>query len=175
VSSGQNAWEQNQREFDYQQGLKAIDADLAGRASAAASARADAQSRLALQLQEMQLRYQADVRDQGRYLADIDSDVARAKGGILMGEWDRLWKTGAFDVPSVMASWDPSSGLYRTSDGRYFDANGNPTSWSPQSSAPSYGGGGGGGESAPFYSYPLGSNENPMIPDVTNVGPYAAI
>jgi hypothetical protein len=175
VSSGQNAWEQNQREFDYQQGLKAIDADLAGRASAAASARADAQSRLALQLQEMQLRYQADVRDQGRYFADIDTDVARAKGGILMGEWDRLWKTGAFDVPSVMASWDPSSGLYRTSDGRYFDANGNPTSWSPQSSAPSYGGGGGGGESAPFYSYPLGSNENPMIPDVTNVGPYAAI
>jgi hypothetical protein len=173
VSSGQNAWEQNQREFEYQQGLKGIQADLDARASAAASSRADAQSRLALQLQEMQLRYQADVRDQGRYLADIDSDVARGKGQILMGEWDRLWKTGAFDVPSMMASWDPSSGLYRTSDGRYFDANGNPTSWSPQpASAPSYGGGGdggggdgggAGGESAPFYSYPLGSNENPMI------------
>jgi hypothetical protein len=99
--------------------------------------------------------------------------VARAKGGILMGEWDRLWKTGAFDVPSMMASWDPSSGLYRTSDGRYFDANGNATSWSPQpASVPS---GGGGGYSAPSYSYPLGSNENPFIPDVTNVGPYAAI
>jgi hypothetical protein len=140
ASSGQNAWEQNQREFDYNQGLKAIDADLAGRASAAASARADAQSRLSMQLQEMQLRYQGDVRDQGRYLADLDSGVAREKGNIVMNEWERLWKTGAFDTPSLMAQWDPASGLYRTSDGRYFDANGNATSWAPPTSTPNYGG-----------------------------------
>jgi hypothetical protein len=140
VSSGQNAWEQNQREFDYGQGLKAIDADLAGRASAAATARADAQSRLSMQLQEMQLRYQTEVRDNNRYLADLDSGVAREKGGILMSEWDRLWKTGAFETPSLMAQWDPASGLYRTADGRYFDANGNATSWSPPTSTPNYGG-----------------------------------
>jgi hypothetical protein len=139
-SSGQNAWEQNQREFDYNQGLKAIDADLAGRAAAAAGARAEAQSRLSSQLQEMQLRYQADVRDQGRYLADLDSGVARERGGILMNEWERLWKTGAFDQGSIMASWDPESGLYRTSDGRYFDASGKATSWSRPSSTANYGG-----------------------------------
>jgi hypothetical protein len=140
ASSGQNAWEQNQREFEYQQGLKGIDIDLQARSAAASQARADAQSRLSMQLQEMQLRYQADVRDQGRYLADLDSDVARSKGGILMSEWDRLWKTGAFETPSLMAQWDPASGLYRTSDGRYFDANGNATSWSAPTSTPNYGG-----------------------------------
>jgi hypothetical protein len=140
VSSGQNAWEQNQREFDYGQGLKAIDADLAGRASAASQARADAQSRLSMQLQEYQLKYQADQREASRYLSDIDTGVARDKGGILMREWDRLWKTGAFETPSLMAQWDPASGLYRTADGRYFDANGNATSWSPPTSTPNYGG-----------------------------------
>jgi hypothetical protein len=173
VSSGQNAWEQNQRDFEYQQGLKGIDLDLKARADAASQARAESQSRLSMQLQEMQLRYQADVRDQGRYLADIDSDVARSRGGILMNEWERLWKTGAFETPSMMAQWDPASGLYRTSDGRYFDASGNATSWSPQSQQSSGGGFGGGGES--IYNYPVGSQENPYIPDVSNVGPYAAI
>jgi hypothetical protein len=39
-----------------------------------------------------------------------------------------------------MAQWDPASGLYRTSDGRYFDANGNATSWSAPTSTPNYGG-----------------------------------
>jgi hypothetical protein len=175
VSSGQNAWEQNQREFDYGQNLKGIQNDLDARASAAAQSRADSQSRLSMQLQEMQLRYQADVRDQGRYLADIDSDVARSRGGILMNEWERLWKTGAFETPSMMAQWDPGSGLYRTSDGRYFDASGNATSWSPQSQQSSGGGGYGGGGGGDIYNYPVGSQENPYIPDVSNVGPYAAI
>jgi hypothetical protein len=140
ASSGQNVWEQNQRDFEYQQGLKGIDIDLKARADAAAQARAEAQSRLSMQLQEMQLRYQADVRDQGRYLSDLDSGAARERGNILMSEWDRLWKTGAFDSPSLMAQWDPTSGLYRTSDGRYFDANGNATSWSQPTSTANYGG-----------------------------------
>lgn len=37
-------------------------------------------------------------------------------------------------APSVTATYDPGSGLYRSPDGRYFDANGNPAS--PHAAAP---------------------------------------
>jgi hypothetical protein len=165
ASSGQNVWEQNQRDFEYQQGLKGIDIDLKARADAAAQARAEAQSRLSMQLQEMQLRYQADVRDQGRYLSDLDSGAARERGNILMSEWDRLWKTGAFDTPSMMAAFDPASGLYRSSDGRWWkglDANGNPI---PADAPGSGGGGGGGGGGGSIPEYVPGSGQITAYPE----------
>jgi hypothetical protein len=137
--SGQTPFEQANRQFGYDTELKGIQNDLDARASAAAQARADSQSRLASQLQEMQLRYQQDQLGNSRYLSDIDTDLARNSGGVLMSMWDRLQGTGAFNTPTMMASWDPTSGMYRSSDGRYWNADGTPGSYSAPSSGPTPG------------------------------------
>jgi hypothetical protein len=139
ADSGQTPFEQANRQFGYDTELKGIENDLSARASAAAQARSEAQSRLASQLQEMQLRYQQDQLGQSRYLSDIDSDVARGSGSILMGMWDRLQGSGAFATPTMMASWDPTSGMYRSSDGRYWNPDGTPGSYTAPFSGPAPG------------------------------------
>lgn len=157
--SGQRPLEQANREFDYTTMLKGIDLDLQARASAAAASRASQQQALALQLQEMQLRYQAQQQGYLDAEFDINRGLKRGEGETAMQTYERLWKTGALEAPSVMAQWDPASGLYRTGDGRYFDAAGNPAS--PASSPTPSGGGGGAMVAYDVYAPPEYTN-NPI-------------
>lgn len=129
--SGQKQFEQQERVYDYNTLLKGIDIDLQARESAAAQARSEAQSRLALQLQEMQTRHTATLQGFDDDLADLPGQVARERGGYLFGAEDRLRASGKFDRPTMMAVWDPQSGMYRSSDGRYWNPDGTAGSWSP--------------------------------------------
>jgi hypothetical protein len=160
ASSGQNAWEQNEREYQFGMFNRQIDQDLAARASAAAESRAAAQASLSSQLQEMTLRNQRTLLEFSRDAQDQALGYARDKGQAAFAAYNRLKESGGLNAPGIMALWDPESGLYVTQDGRYFDASGNPTSWSKQAIAPAGGGGGGdGGGGVPDYG---GLFDNPI-------------
>ncbi len=127
--SGQNAWEQNERGYQFDLANRGIDADLAARASAAAQARAEAQSRLQMQLQELALRKEQSALGDTWAAEDRALGAAKAKGEAAFDLYNRLLASGKLNAPGEMALWDEESGLYVTKDGRYFDAYGGATSY----------------------------------------------
>lgn len=135
VSSGQNAWEQNERQYQFDMYNRGIDQDLAARESSIAQQRAEAQSRLALQLQELQLNKERSDLGYTRDLQDMASGAARSRGQAAFDLYSRLKADGRLNAPGVMAMWDPESGLYVTADGKYYDQWGNATTWARQQAA----------------------------------------
>jgi hypothetical protein len=129
ASSGQNLWEQNERTFQFNLANKGIDQDLAARASAAAEARSEAQSRMALQLQELALGQEQRMMGFGRDAEDLALGTSRARGEAAFNLYNRLKADGKLLAPGEMALWDDESQLYVTRGGIYYDAFGNRTSW----------------------------------------------
>jgi hypothetical protein len=166
--SGQLPFEQQERVYDLETQKKGIQLDLDARAAAAASARSQAQAGLAEQLQEMALRHGADMRGFDRFLEDIAGDVARGRGGYASDTYERLLRSGNLNAPSMSAIWDDGSGLYKASNGQYYDAFGNPVSYNPQPAAITPGQPGGvtlTGDNKPadFYDYANATAANPYV------------
>ena len=161
LQSGQFGWENKEQDWQLAMMNKQIESDLQSRRDAAASAKADAQARLQSQLAEMQLRNSWAGEDLQDDLYDIKTGAGRSRGSAAVDAWQRLVASGAMLPKTIPAVWNPEKGVYETKDGRYFDGNLNPTSWSP----PGTGGGGGGGPAPssadiPNY-YDPGTNVTP--------------
>lgn len=150
--SGQKQFEQQERQYGLDQLLKGIEVDLQSRASAASSARSDAQRGLALQLQEMELHYLDSQRGYGEYAEDVTTGAARDRGGALRNAHGRLVDSGALNAPGMTAYWDSSIGLYKDSAGNYYNEF--------RQKVPGPGAGGGGGVPAPAPGPPW----NPTMP-----------
>lgn len=128
VRTGQQAFEQGELQYNYENLLKEIDLRAEARRAAAASANAAASRNRASQLASMQLQYAQDMVKFGRNEQDIRTGSAREAGKILMSSGERL----------AAAWWNDDTSEYEGPGGERWDRFGNPVDPTAAASAVTY-------------------------------------